>query len=76
MLDEIRDRVRKQPFESFVIHLADGRELTVPHPEFLWLPEPGWLFYFHEGMRSTERINPSLIVSVQTQHFAPEEQAG
>lgn len=32
---------RAQPFRPFVIHLADGRQLNVPHPEFVAITPPG-----------------------------------
>jgi len=65
MLQEIRDLMRTAPFAPFRIHLADGRTLDVPHPDFVWLPKPGVFFYFHGDRGSSERINPLLIVSVE-----------
>ncbi|MFQ6036123.1 MAG: hypothetical protein ACE5NM_09810 [Sedimentisphaerales bacterium] len=32
-LQGIREALRRQPFEPFRICLADGRSLSVPHPE-------------------------------------------
>jgi len=34
-LNGLREALRKEPFEPFIIRLADGRSLTVSHPEFL-----------------------------------------
>lgn len=34
-IDGIREALHKQPFEPFQIRLADGRALTVPHPDFV-----------------------------------------
>lgn len=34
-IEKIRDLYNAQPFRPFVIHLADGREIPVDHPEFL-----------------------------------------
>lgn len=33
----VRETLRRQPFEPFVIRLADGRGLGVRHPEFVVL---------------------------------------
>jgi hypothetical protein len=33
--EELRKFHRAQPFQPFDIHLADGRAITVDHPEFL-----------------------------------------
>lgn len=35
VLEAIRQAIRRQPFKSFTLRLADGRELSVPHPEFI-----------------------------------------
>jgi hypothetical protein len=66
MLQEIRDLVQRAPFSPFTIHLADGRVLRVPYPDFVWLPKPGVFFFFHNERGSSERINPLLIVSVES----------
>ena len=34
-IDQIRTLYDAQPFQPFVIHLADGRELPVDHREFM-----------------------------------------
>jgi hypothetical protein len=36
-IDVVREALRKQPFEPFVMRLADGRSLPVQHPEFVAL---------------------------------------
>lgn len=70
MLQEIRDLAGRAPFLPFEIHLADGRKLKVPHPDFVWLPKPGVFFYFHTDRGASERINPLLIVSVESENGA------
>jgi hypothetical protein len=34
-IEQLRKLHLARPFQPFVIHLADGRSLQVPHPEFL-----------------------------------------
>jgi hypothetical protein len=34
-VNEIRKRLKAEPFEPFVIHMVDGRVFRVKHPEFL-----------------------------------------
>lgn len=70
MLEEIRDLIRKVPFTPFRVHLADGRNLEVPHADFVWLPKPGVFFYFHGDRNTSERINPLLIVTVESANGA------
>jgi hypothetical protein len=33
--DRLRNVWKAEPFHPFIIHLADGRDITVAHPEFL-----------------------------------------
>jgi hypothetical protein len=73
MLQGIRDLLRKVPFIPFRVHLADGRKLEIPHPDFAWLPKPRVFFYFHGDRNSSERIDPLLIVTVESANGAESE---
>jgi hypothetical protein len=39
--EQLRKMHQARPFESFDIHIADGRSLPVEHPEFLALSPAG-----------------------------------
>ena len=41
--EQLREFVRKRPFEPFTINMADGSRFKITHPESLVLP-PGWNF--------------------------------
>jgi hypothetical protein len=34
-LEELREVMHAAPFQPFTIHVADGRSLAVPHPDFI-----------------------------------------
>ena len=34
-IDEIRTLLHSQPFVPFALHLADGREFLIAHPDFI-----------------------------------------
>ena len=34
-IDQLREVHKARPFQPFTLHLADGRPIRVPHPEFL-----------------------------------------
>ncbi len=34
-IDELREHVRREPFQPFVMHLADGRAISVANREFI-----------------------------------------
>ena len=36
-IDQLRDAHRAHPFKPFKICLTDGRQIPVPHPEFLFI---------------------------------------
>jgi hypothetical protein len=40
-IEKIREMYDAQPFRPFIMHLADGREIPVPHREFLALSPTG-----------------------------------
>jgi hypothetical protein len=40
-IEQLRKMHRAEPFHPFDIHLADGRALTVSHPECLAIAPPG-----------------------------------
>jgi len=53
------------PFRPFEMLLADGRALTVPHPDFVSVSEEEelvWLFDLAEGVES---IDLMLVVSLR-----------
>src|SRR4051794_35528142 len=40
-IEQIKRLYEAQPFQPFVIHLASGREVAVPHREFIWAAPSG-----------------------------------
>lgn len=36
-IEQLRAAVRAEPFQPFNICLADGRQMHVPHPEFIFV---------------------------------------
>jgi len=65
----IREALHKQPFEPFVIRLADGRSLPVPHPDFVAV---GKRRVFVVGKDdTTATVEPLLIVSLDTVSRTP-----
>ncbi len=61
-IDGIRQALHKQPFEPFQIRLADGRALTVPHPDFVAVA-PQRIVVVAEDSSWTV-IEPLLVVSL------------
>jgi len=60
----IREAMHRQPFRPFSLRLADGRELFVPHPDFVAL-SPRRVVVINHQDESTPILEPLLIVSVE-----------
>ena len=58
----VREALHKQPFEPFVMRLADGRSLAVPHRDFVALHPRRVIVIADDGGWSV--IEPLLIVSL------------
>jgi hypothetical protein len=58
----IREALHKVPFEPFSLKLADGRALSVRHPDFVAL-NPRRIVVIHDD-GSWNVVEPLLIVSI------------
>ena len=60
--------------KPFALFLTDGRQITVSHPEFLWLVQPhkSELVISHENRGGTELLRVNQIVSI---HWADKQVA-
>ena len=64
MIERIRGLYWAKPFKPFTIHLADGRSLTVTHPEFMaFSPTERYIFVF-EANGASHSVNLSLVTDV------------
>jgi len=74
--NQIRDLVRAAPFRPFRIHLADGRVLEVPHPEFVAIqPDGRWIVVVNPlRLGGYEVVNLPLIVSMTVLQEPPANQ--
>ncbi|MGA1467598.1 MAG: hypothetical protein ACO38V_08155 [Phycisphaerales bacterium] len=63
--EQLRQNLRAAPFKPFRIHLADGRQVDVPHPEFAWLVPTGRTIHvFSSADQASEQIDVPLILSL------------
>lgn len=62
---ELRKVLKAEPFQPFKIHLADGREFRVDHPEFL-LHMPGARTFIVGCEDGTYEILDLLLVTSMT----------
>ena len=60
----LREVLHKEPFEPFVIRLADGRSLAIPHPDFVAFTSRRVIVIAEDDSWSI--IEPLRIVSLDT----------
>jgi hypothetical protein len=66
--DKIREIHRAQPFHPFVLHLADGRSLAVPHPELMAISPSGRIAYVYatgDQHDAGHHIDVLMIVDIE-----------
>lgn len=68
-IEGVREALRKQPFEPFIIRLADGRGLPVLHPEFVAVGRRRLVVIAEDDTWSF--VEPLLIVSLDQMKKPP-----
>jgi hypothetical protein len=58
----IREALRRQPFEPFVMRLADGRSVPVRHPDFMAVHPRRIVVIAEDGAWSV--VEPLLVASL------------
>lgn len=64
-IESLKDLVGAQPFRSFTMHLADGRKITVKHPDFFSRSPSGRTIIVHSPDERFEVIDLLLVVSCE-----------
>lgn len=64
MQKTLRELWHAQPFSPFFVHLADGRKLKVPHPDFFYMSPLGGQVFVSDRKDHVHFLNPLVIVSV------------
>jgi len=73
-LNNLREAIRREPFEPFVIRLADGRSLQINHPEFMAIGRRRAVVIDNDD--SCIWLEPLLVVSVEWPGIAPKRRGG
>ena len=63
-LDRLRELYQSKPFQPFVIHLADGRDVAVKSPEFMAFSPSGRTIVVHEPDDSMRIIDLLLVTEL------------
>jgi len=63
-VDSIREALHKQPFQPFVLRLADGRSFLVPHRDYVAV-SPRRVVVIDPVDEAMSILEPLLIVSIE-----------
>ena len=66
-VEQLRRIIGQTPFQPFVVHLADGREIPVPHRDFIWQPPGGARTFVvaHQDDDTFEIIDLLLVTTLE-----------
>ena len=78
--EDLRDHLRKQPFEPFRLVMTDGVGLDIRHPDLLWVGrriamvgltgEPGQTFF-----ERAAQVDLLHVIRIETLQPAPQSQS-
>jgi hypothetical protein len=63
--DQLRNIWKAEPFRPFIIHLADGRQVEVAHPEFLSRSPSGRSIIVYQPDESFNVIDLLLVTDLE-----------
>jgi hypothetical protein len=64
-IERVRDFYNAQPFRPFVIHLADGRDIAVQHPDFVAAAPSGRTIVVYQPDDSMNVIDLLLVTDLE-----------
>jgi hypothetical protein len=73
-VERLREVMHAAPFQPFTIHLADGRSLAVPHPDFIAIMGTGRSIVVTsptEKMPSYSIVDVPLITELEVHGVKP-----
>jgi len=63
--DQLRNIWKAEPFQPFIIHLADGRQVKVVHPDFLSRSPSGRSIIVYQPDESFNVIDLLLVTDLE-----------
>ncbi|MEX2287766.1 MAG: hypothetical protein WD648_11800 [Planctomycetaceae bacterium] len=64
-IEQLRQVYRAEPFRPFTMHLADGRDLTVKHREFLAISPSGRTVIVYQPDDSFNIVDLLLVTDIE-----------
>jgi hypothetical protein len=66
--EQVRKLYDGQPFRPFVFHLADGREIPVPHRDFMLITPPGRTVIVSDDDGAVNIIDLLLVTDIRIEN--------
>lgn len=67
-IEQMKELHNARPFQPFTLHLADGRQYDVRHPEFLAFSRSGRMLHFVTEQDTMDHIDLLMVVSAEVRH--------
>jgi hypothetical protein len=64
-VEQLRAAYERQPFRPFIIHLANGREYSVPSREFMYVPPNSRTFAVYQPDEAIHLIDLLLVAELE-----------
>ncbi len=74
-IEQLRNVHRAQPFQPFTIHLADGRRVLIPHPDFLSHSPTGRTIIVYQTNESFSILDLLLVTELEVHTGQEQAQA-
>ena len=70
-IDEIRNRLRAEPFRAFTVHVSDGSQVNIHHHDYAWLLPCGGELHVEDSLGKVHLLATAQIF--QLSYDAPQE---
>jgi hypothetical protein len=67
-IEQVRGLYQARPFHPFVMHLADGREIPVPHQEFMAIGPTGRTVFVYDEHESFNIVDLLLVTDIRAEN--------
>jgi len=65
-IQQLRAAQKTAPFRPFTVHMADGRDFHVPHPDFLSMSPTGRTVIIYQENDEFSILDLPLMTEIQT----------
>jgi hypothetical protein len=69
-VEQLRRLHSARPFQSFIMHLADGRNIAVHHPDFLAISPSGRTVIIYQLDESFDIVDLLLVTDLEVESTA------